>query len=194
MNSSLLIFSLCGCSSFAPKDDNLFAQAPLSPEVSDAIPQSCIGTTQVPVELVGQFEAVDDEALLHLALGEPTKGKLCQGQVYLSKDRSHITIYRAWNSTNPNSAMGQWWAFNQPVGKVSRYRADYEICYEWSPLDTLTRCTLRPGTKVVIGTGQSAECSEHLTYPISAEPQMYIVDASTVVSDCTTYDSEFSWN
>ena len=89
--------------------------------------------------------------------------------------------------------MGKWWVFNEPAGKVSQYRTDYAICYQWSPLDKLTRCTLTPGAKLVIGTGQSAECSEYFTYPVSAEKQIYLNDAEAFVSDCTTYDNEFSW-
>ncbi len=161
-------------------------------EQSGAITQ-CPGSTDLPMELADKFEAFEDAALLKSALGQPKKGGLCQGQVYKSKDNANVTIYRAWNSTNPNSKMGKWWAFQMPEGKVSRYRSDYEICYQWSPLDKLTHCTLKGDVKLVIGTGQSAECSQYLTYPASAEKQIYIEDASTSLSDCATYDGEFSW-
>ena len=168
---SLLIVSLYGCAGI----------------------QQCIGDSQIPVELAGSFEAVDDVELLELALGEPDQGKLCQGQVYVSKEGSNVPIYRVWNSTHPKSEMGNWWVFNEPAGKVSQYRTDYAICYKWSPLDKLTRCTLKPGAKLVIGTGQSAECSEYFRYAISAEKQIYLDEAAAFVSDCTTYDNEFSW-
>ena len=173
----LLTFSIYGCSSIH----------------TNGIPQQCKGNSQPPEELANSLEAVEDAELLELALGGPDQGKLCQGQVYMSKEGSHVTLYRAWNSTNPNSQMGQWWAFNEPAGKVSQYRTDYEICYQWSPLDKLTRCSLKPGVNIVIGTGQSAECSKYLTYPVSAKKQIYLDDASAFVSDCTTYDNEFSW-
>ena len=188
----LLAFSFYGCTRNPPLDNSSLAKPSFATEKSVAIPQ-CVGNTQLPVEFAGKFEAVEDEALLKLALGEPAKGRLCQGKVYVSQDGSDITIYRAWNSTNPNSEFGHWWAFTQPSGKVSRYRADYEICYQWSPLDKLSRCRLKPGVKIVVGTGQSAECSLYLTYPISAETQIYLDDASALVADCTTYDNEFSW-
>lgn len=191
---ALLISSIYGCSSYsAKKDDSQVTQQAVTKEVSDAAVQQCPGNTELPVNLAGKLEAIEDEPLLKSALGQPTKGKLCQGQVYQSKENSNLTIYRAWNSTNPNSELGIWWAFHRPEGKVSQYRSDYEICYQWSPLDKLTTCTLKAGVKVVVGTGQSATCSEYLTYPVSAAKQIYIQDAGTSVSNCTVYDAKFSW-
>ena len=52
---------------------------------------------------------------------------------------------------------------------------------------------LNAGTKVVVGTGQSAECSQYLTYPASAAQQIYIEDASSSTCDCRNYDALFSW-
>ncbi len=153
----------------------------------------CPGDTDLPNGLVGKLQPVEAPELLRSALGEPEKGKLCQGQVYQAKADTQITLYRAWNSTNPYSQMGKWWAAHSPEGKVAQYRADYEICYQWSPLDKLTRCTLAAGAKVVIGTGQSAKCSEYLTYPASEAKQVYIENASEVLSACSSYDASFSW-
>lgn len=157
------------------------------------IARSCLGDTKLPAELAGNFEPVDDEELLNKALGNPDEGKLCRGQVYQSKAETQVAVYRAWNSTNPHSKFGGWWAFQRPEGKVSSYRADYEICYQWSPLDKLVACTLDPGVKVVVGTGQSARCSQYLTYPVSDKRQVFIESASNSVSDCLVYDGNFSW-
>ena len=184
-----------GCASYSVKvsaNENMSTKQPVTHEQSGAITQ-CPGNIELPVELADKFEALEDEALLKTALGQPKEGRLCQGQVYKTKENTHVTIYRAWNSTNPNSKMGNWWTFQSPKGKVSQYRFDYEICYQWSPLDKMTQCRLKANVKVVIGTGQSAECSSYLTYPASAEKQIYIEDASTLVSDCATYDGKFSW-
>lgn len=153
----------------------------------------CLGSSDLPENLTNKFEAVDDEALLNETLGEPKAGALCQGQVYQSKEETKVTLYRAWNSTNPNSKFGKWWAFDKPTGEVSKYRSDYEICYQWSPLDKLVSCTLKEGTKVVVGTGQSAECSAYLTYPVSAKQQIYIDDAASSLESCETLNGEFSW-
>jgi hypothetical protein len=147
----------------------------------------------LPVKVAALFEAVEDEALLKSALGEPNKGMLCQGKVYRLKKDAVVVLYRAWNSTNPQSRLGKWWAFDRPNGKVARYRTDYQICYQWSPLDKLTHCILKGGAEVVVGTGQSAECSQYLIYPASVALQAYIEDAASSVSDCRDYDALFSW-
>jgi len=156
-------------------------------------PPPCPGDTSLPKPLAGEFVPTEDETLLQAALGPPGKGGLCQGRVYQSRASADIVLYRAWNSTNPNSRLGHWWAFSQPAGAVSRYRADYEICYQWSPLDRMVRCRFKPGMKVVVGPGQSADCSEYLSYPASAAKQVYIEDASAQVLNCVAYEGEFSW-
>lgn len=154
---------------------------------------SCLGELNLPEAMSNSFDPVSDEKLLGKTLGEPGKGKLCQGQVYKSKADTQITVYRAWNSTNPGSQFGKWWAFDKPTGKTSKYRLDYEICYQWSPLDKMVSCTLKTDTKIVVGTGQSAKCSEYLTYPVSSKQQIYIDDAQNSVENCTVFDDEFNW-
>lgn len=67
--------------------------------------QMCVGTTELNHDLSDKFEEVQDPASLSQALGEPFEGKLCQGTVYQSTQE--VTIYRAWNSTNPGSQFGQ---------------------------------------------------------------------------------------
>jgi hypothetical protein len=47
--------------------------------------------------------------------------------------------------------------------------------------------------KVVVGPGQSADCSEYLSYPASAAKQVYIEDASAQVLNCVAYEGDFSW-
>lgn len=155
--------------------------------------QTCVGSTALPPSLAASFEPVDDGALLAKAIGQAGQGLLCQGQVYQSKVDAPVVLFRAWNSTNPHSEFGNWWAFGKPDGKVADYRKDYEICYQWSPLDMLVQCTLKPGTRVVVGTGQSAQCSQYLTYPVSAAQQVFIDNPGPVMSDCTTYTGEFNW-
>lgn len=155
--------------------------------------QLCLGSTKLPKNIANQFEKIEDTALLNKTLASDQKGMLCQGQVYKSKKDSAIILYRAWNSTNPNSQFGQWWAFNKPTGEIAKYRSDYEICYQWSPLDKLVSCTLKGDTKIVVGTGQSAECSKFLTYSVSDKQQIYIDNAANSLLNCTTFNAEFSW-
>ena len=98
--TTVLVFSLFGCSSY-----------PIEKEVNNSA-QLCLGNSNLPTNLKNKFVPIEDIQLLSGALGEPSKGKLCQGQVYKTKVDTQITIYRAWNSTNPNSKLGKWWAFN----------------------------------------------------------------------------------
>jgi hypothetical protein len=154
---------------------------------------ACPGSVELPPEVAGQFEPVADDALLSSAKGAPNAGALCDGKVYAAGKKIDVTLYRAWNSTNPGSRMCKWWAFIRPDGKVAQYRADYEICYQWSPLDKLTHCRIKAGARIVVGPGQSASCSQYLTYPASAAKQVYIDDASSALSDCKDYDLLFNW-
>ncbi len=153
----------------------------------------CKGSVQPPESVQAELSLVINDPLLNESLGKPEQGKLCHGAVYSANDSSNITIYRAWNSTNPQSKMGQWWALYEPSGSVAAYRTDYEICYQWSPLDKMISCKLKPGTQVVIGTGQSARCSEYLSYDVSDKQQVYIPDAENAVSDCKEFIGEFKW-
>ncbi|MFM2484325.1 hypothetical protein [Celerinatantimonas yamalensis] len=171
---------LPGCSSYLTEKANVTAP-------------NCLGHIDLPQALVAQFEPIANEALLSQALGKPQQGKLCQGRVYQSKKNAHVTIYRAWNSTNPSSKFGQWWSFFMPSGPISQYREDYEICYQWSPLDKMVKCTLKPNTMVVVGNGQSAQCSKYLSYAASAKVQVYIASASSAIEHCTEYDGVMSW-
>lgn len=176
----LLSVAVQGCSNLP--NENLTATAPV-----------CIGDLDLPHALALQFEPATDELFLNEALGEPQQGKLCQGRVYQSKENSQVTVYRAWNSTNPHSKFGQWWSFEQPSGLIAQYRTDYGICYQWSPLDKMVKCTLSPNVKVAVGNGQSAQCSEYLTYQSSPKQQVYIVNAADSVVNCTEYDGVMSW-
>lgn len=180
--ASLVLFSGCAL--------NPNSSAVVTP-VADVVP--CVGTTDLPQEFADKFIVASDPVLLADSIGTPNNGKLCQGEVYESKQDAEVVIYRAWNSTNPGSKLGSWWALYEPAGAVAEYREDYEICYQWSPLDKMVRCTLKVGTKVVIGNGQSATCSQYLTYPVSESQQVYIQDTSNAVENCTTFTAQFSW-
>jgi len=156
-------------------------------------PSACPDNPELPAELLASFEPVEDEALLSAALSAPKKGGLCQGKVYKTKEKVEIKLYRVWNSMDPESRLGNWWVFDRPDGKISKYRSDHGICYEWSPLDKLTHCTLKAGTKLVIGMGQRVRCPEYSIYPSSKAKRIYLESASEAVSDCRDYDARFSW-
>lgn len=185
---SLSLF-MVGCSTIEITD----TAAQTEPVV--AVAQECPGVTELPESFQEYFEAIEDPELLNKALGEPDKGGLCKGQVYISKVDLPENFYRAWNSTNPYSEFGRWWAFGIPEGGTSQYREDYEICFQWSPLDRLVSCPLKAGQKIVVGPGQSAVCSEYLSYPASAALQIYIDNANDAFAQdsCLKAVDEFSW-
>ncbi|GAA6168880.1 hypothetical protein [Sessilibacter corallicola] len=185
---SLSLF-VAGCSTLETVD----APATSSPAVASAL--ECPGTTELPAQFKEFFEAVEDPELLNKALGEPDKGGLCKGQVYVSKVELPVNFFRAWNSTNPYSEFGRWWAFGIPEGSTSQYREDYEICFQWSPLDRLVSCPLKANQKIVVGPGQSAVCSEYLSYPASSALQIYIDNANDAFEkdECLKAVDEFNW-
>lgn len=186
----LLISPLFSCTSLVDKS-KIQSKIP-SEQTAKQSSNGCLGNVELPSGLSDYFDAIEDMALLDSTLGEPNKGMLCQGKVYKAKKNVDLTVFRAWNSTNPDSRSGKWWAFSRPDGRVAKYRSDYEVCYQWSPLDKLTDCKLKANAKIVVGTGQSATCSEYLSYPVSSVKQIYIEDASSLYN-CRDHDALFSW-
>ena len=165
----------------------------IQPAGNNLVNSECVGSIELDPQVAQLFAVADEQEMLQRALGEPEHGKLCQGKVYQLKQGQTLPLYRSWNGTNPNSQMGSWWAFNKPTGKVSLYRSDYEICYQWSALDKLTQCQLKAGAKVLIGNGQSAQCSDYLSYPVSAIQQVYIENSSELMQECEQFDAVFKW-
>lgn len=180
-----LITSLCltACAVNAPKSElNV-----------NAIGASCPVPASLSSTVSAQLRPISDAELLAKATGTANAGKLCTGQVFEAQTDSAITLFRAWNSSNPNSRLGQWWAFTPPSGKIADFRKEYGVCYQWSPLDKLSQCKLKPGSKLVIGAGQSVTCSEYLNYPASPTIQVFIENATEAVSDCQDFSAEFNW-
>jgi hypothetical protein len=151
----------------------------------------CRGTIDPPYGLV----AVDDQALLNSALGPPGKGGLCNARVF--RVMQPLTVYRVWDAGKTASQYGRWWSFDPPAGPVDAYRAKNAICPSWSRLDRVTQCHLKIGTEIVIGPGQSAQCDNHLTYPPSAERQVYVPndtrDAGSPTLSVTDCVADAAW-
>ena len=194
--SALAILTLSSCAVIIETPEK-HHNPPSSATASNAViaptptTPACVGNTQPPASRSEFLTPVTNGVLLQQALGEPTKGGLCAGQVY--EVTKSFTIYRAWNSTNPGSEKGSWWAFSQPQGSTAQYREDYEICYQWSPIDMMTQCKIAAGTQVVIGPGQSAYCSQYLTYPTSPAKQIFMTNAADATSNCETFQGVFQW-
>lgn len=192
--TTLLTVIVSGCETFTDLSATKNTQTKETDNVA-SVSESCPGSTEIPAQFAQYFQAVDDQELLDKALGEAGKGGLCKGQVYESTQELPADFFRAWNSTNPNSEFGQWWAFFKPEGSTSEYREQYEICFQWSPLDRLVSCPLKAQQKIVVGPGQSAYCSQYLSYPASEALQIFIADAANAFNtdQCLKATDHFNW-
>ncbi|WP_338845398.1 hypothetical protein V8J88_16935 [Massilia sp. W12] len=145
--------------------------------------QECVGDVITPP--AGMVPATDD-ALLASAIGAPGKGALCKGKVFVAE--KPVTVYRVWDKDKAYTVYGRWWSFDKPVGPREEYAKKNDICPEWSPLNIMSSCTIKVGTKVVVGPGQSATCTSG-TLPASAVNQVYIPNDSRniilFVENCT---------
>lgn len=161
----------------------LLSFAALSAGTGLAHADGCVGTVIKPPE--GMVPATDD-ALLASAIGAPGKGALCSGKVFEAKKA--VKVYRVWDASKSFTLYGSWWSFDKPVGPRDKYRLANDICPEWSPLNKMSSCTIKIGTKVVVGPGQSAQCADSLL-PASAVNQVKIPNDSRnnvlFVENCT---------
>lgn len=156
-----------------------------------AFANECVGSIMTPP--AGLVAATDD-ALLAKAIGLPGKGALCKGAVFVAE--KPVTVYRVWDSSKSYTLYGGWWSFDLPKGPREQYRVDNDICPEWSPLNIMSSCTIKVGTKIVVGPGQSAQCTQATVppfpnnlLPASAVNQVYIPNDSRnnvlFVENCT---------
>lgn len=156
----LVSLAISGCAGL-PK-------GPTSVEVGiDGI--ACVGKVAEPV--AGLTE-ISNGALLMKAQHATDKGGICSGKVF--SVTAPVVLYRVYDTSNPHAKYGGWWTLKRPSGSREDYRAANAICKEWSGLDRLVSCELRPGTEVVIGTAQSAVCSDGSIYPKTAENQVFV--------------------
>ncbi|MDQ5896161.1 MAG: hypothetical protein RLZZ592_2247 [Pseudomonadota bacterium] len=100
-----------------------------------------------------------DRARIDAAVKAPGQGGVSEGVVIrLAED---LPVWRLWNGPGRVDArghtnrLGGWWSHDAPRGTVQAYRAAYEICLGWNELRWVARCTLKAGTVVVVGPGQS---------------------------------------
>ncbi len=163
---------LAGCSTL-PSSTAPLTKSPATTEPTTAplatAATDCVGNIQAPA--VG-LEATSDPELLQSALGQPDKGQLCMGQVFVAT--APVKVYRVWDQAKSYTLYGRWWSFMLPKGPTDQYREANAICPNWSVLNQMSSCTLKVGSKIVVGPGQSADCGEGLVYPKSAVNQVYI--------------------
>lgn len=120
------------------------------------------------------------------AAGVPGEGKVTKPYVVrLTRD---MPVYRLWagptvlDAQGRTSRIGQWWTFDPPTGTLASFRRRYEVCEKWDTLRWVAQCTLRRGSVVAIGPGQSVSeqtCEKTgESYPANERNfQVYIHDA-----------------
>jgi len=151
------------------------------------------GCTSVPNRAVDDARGIDGVACVG-AVGNPGAGfteaanaalqaraqlPTGQGGVCLAKVFSitaPVTLYRVFDASKPYTRQGSWWSLARPAGSRADYRVANAICPEWSPLDRLAVCQIRPGSQVVLGTTQSATCADGTTLPKSAQIQVFVAN------------------
>ena len=133
--------------------------------------EACTGS--VAITDPGLLETANPFLLTRAKL-QKGKGGVCSAKVYAAV--APVVLYRVFDASKPHSKFGSWWSLKAPSGSKADYRAANAICKEWSALDRVISCEVRPGTQVVIGTTQSAECSDGSTYPQTAVNQVFVAN------------------
>ncbi|MFM2065213.1 MAG: hypothetical protein RLZZ584_122 [Pseudomonadota bacterium] len=153
----------------------------------------CVGAP--PAAVPGLVPATNPalQARAQLASGQ---GGVCAARVFAVPVPVHtpVTVYRVYDSANPRTQHGGWWSLTRPTGARDDYRARNAICREWSALDRLLACQLKPGAEVVLGTTQSVGCGDGTLYPRTADVQVYMAnDARNGVLHVENCREEGAW-
>jgi hypothetical protein len=150
---------------------------------------TCVGN--VNSSTVGLSESANP-VLLSKAQMPTDKGGVCAAIVVAT--RAPVVLYRVFDSSKPYTKLGGWWSLKHPGTSRAEYRAANAICPEWSNLDRLVSCEIRPGTQVVLGTTQSAQCADGSVYAKTGETQVFVPNDGRVgiihVGNCS---EEVSW-
>lgn len=157
---SLLSLAVAGCASF-----------PGNREVAEAGVDgvACVGAVPSAAD---QLTSASNTALLAKSQYASGKGGMCAAKVFAVA--GPVSVYRVYDSQNPHSMYGSWWALARPAGPKDDYRAINAICKAWSGLDRLVSCQARNSSEIVLGTTQSADCPDGTVYPKTAAIQVYM--------------------
>lgn len=94
----------------------------------------------------------------------PWNGGIQSGCTVVPNASVNVVLYRAWGggsatgSGNYSQRLGGWWSLQNPITQyptVTDWRVSNAVCPTFNTATTVTMCTLKPGTKVVIGYTQS---------------------------------------
>lgn len=161
---------------------------PVGSEVGvDGIP--CVGT----VAPLPRGLAESTHSMLAESVRMPSgKGGVCSAKVV--SVTQPVVLYRVFDGSMPHTKFGAWWALKPPGGTRSDYRQAYAICPEWSRLDRVVSCEVRPGSQLVLGTTQSAACADGMVYAKTAEIQAYVPnDAAVGIVHVGHCSEELAW-
>lgn len=116
----------------------------------------------LPAALQGKAVVVaaadPDYVRANVAAAIKPEGQGGVSQALVIKLSQDVPVYRMWNGpviAGNTNRMGGWWAFDAPRGTREGYRRAYEICGTWNQLVWVATCTLKQGSVVAIGPGQS---------------------------------------
>lgn len=129
----------------------------------------CVGTIERAAPGLVEF---GNAPLLAQSQRPSGGGYLCSAKSFAVTQP--VRLYRLIDSTQPYSKLGSFWSFDRPTGTREDYRARFAICKQWSQLDRLVACDVRPGTMIVVGTTQSADCGQGVTYEKTAANQVFV--------------------
>ncbi|MES2942326.1 MAG: hypothetical protein V4772_05595 [Pseudomonadota bacterium] len=150
---------------------------------------ACVGSVATSVE--GLSDA-GNSPLLAKAQMQTGKGGVCSAKAFSVS--APVVLYRVFDESKPYTKFGGWWSLNRPGNSKPEYRAANAICPEWSNLNRLVSCEIRPGTQIVLGTTQSAECADGSTYPKTAETQVFVAnDGRAGIIHVGACGEETSW-
>lgn len=133
----------------------------------DGVP--CVGAVESGAPGVVEFA---NAPLMAQAQRPSGGGYLCSAKSFAVTQP--VRLYRLIDSTQPYSKLGSFWSFDRPTGTREDYRARFAICKQWSQLDRLIACDVRPGTVIVVGTTQSADCDQDFTHSKTAANQAFV--------------------
>ena len=137
----LALAALAGC-----------ATAPMNPL---GLPPSLQGRA----ELLRLDDPDYERAAAWNALKAPGQGGVLGVAVVRLKE--DLPVYRLWSGPavrdgrGNTNRLGGWWSAQAPQGTTAQYRNDYAVCQGWNELTYLASCTLRRGSVVAVGPGQS---------------------------------------
>ena len=143
--------------------------ATIGGETSGVDGLACIGG--IGATAPGLVEAANPP-LVAQAQRQSGNGYLCSARSYVVTQP--VRLYRLTDSTQPYSKLGSFWSFERPTGTRDDYRTQFAICKQWSQLDRLLSCEVRPGSMIVVGTTQSADCGDGITYAKTAANQVFV--------------------